>query len=371
METSTLPASAPTSVPPRHHHTPPSPISNSHETPRQFRSNSRSHIDAYRSPFDPQYTRSFSSSRNHSATSLTAMSPPTNSHPPSRQNSSDTYLSPGLSIPFSNFSLQDRDSISSGSPLGSYGHPVLTIRRQPSSVSSAVSLESPHDGDLIFPLSSRSPRLSAASEGLERRDSTASTSSTASRRNRASITSLPTDAECDPETCQHHHHRRQSISSTINVDCTSTSPPLLSPGGGDLEATISLEPAAQGMLIPLIDRPGEMAELLANPHNRPWVKMVVRAIGEERYKEEGEGLWVRTGRETIGDREWLRRSRALLREVGAEGWRDERLWREFCGMVGWDGGVEGWRWDADGEEAGVGGEEGMECIVEEEERERV
>lgn len=137
--------------------------------------------------------------------------------------------------------------------------------------------------------------------------------------------------------CPRHHHR-QSVSSTISITCSSRSESV---SGGDDEdevevEAIALEPMAPSMLVPLVDRNEEMADLLGHPANAAWVKLARRTIGPDVYDSQCVPLWTATSRREMPDLKWLKKSKSLLETKGCGGICDGRLWSEFCGMVGWE-----------------------------------
>lgn len=145
---------------------------------------------------------------------------------------------------------------------------------------------------------------------------------------------------CDENHCSNHHHR-QSSSSTISIKCDRSDEDESNyiadrSEAGEIEASIHMEPMAPQMLVPLMDRPAEMAELLAHRSNRDWASLVRRTVGDKLYKAHCLPLWTGTDRRSLPDREWLRRSKELLVRKSCGGCTDGRLWSEFCAMVGWD-----------------------------------
>ena len=93
------------------------------------------------------------------------------------------------------------------------------------------------------------------------------------------------------------------------------------------------------MLIPLVDRAVEMAELLENPKNSEWVTQARNTLGPEVYDNCCVPLWTGKPRWEVSDYEWLKSSESLLVKRGAGQTCDSRLWIEFCRMVGWDAGA--------------------------------
>jgi len=149
---------------------------------------------------------------------------------------------------------------------------------------------------------------------------------------------------CDESHCTHHHHRQRS-SSIVSIKCDRSddsmdsdedasnvdAEPSIDLLAGDIEGSIQLEPMAASMLVPLINRENEMSDLLAHPSNRSWVGLVEHAVGKDIYKTQCLHLWCKSSRKDLSDIEWLRCSKKLLTKS-----YDNRLWRDFCGMVGWD-----------------------------------
>ncbi|CAZ82855.1 unnamed protein product [Tuber melanosporum] len=144
---------------------------------------------------------------------------------------------------------------------------------------------------------------------------------------------------CDEKHCSNHHHR-QSSSSTISIKCDKSDEDEASAierlANGETGATIHMDPYALQMLVPLVDRPQEMRELLERGSNKAWASLVRRTFGEKLYKAQCLPLWTETDRWTMPDREWLRRTKDLLMRKACGGCTDGRLWSGFCAMVGWD-----------------------------------
>lgn len=146
---------------------------------------------------------------------------------------------------------------------------------------------------------------------------------------------------CDENHCSNHHHR-QSSSSIVSIKCDksdddsdSGSVRSLDHIESKIETSIPMAPMAPLMLVPLIDRPVEMAELLDHRANKRWVNLVKHSVGDEKYKNQCLPLWTGTSRSRCPDIAWLRRSKDLLITKSCGGNKDGRLWSEFCDMVGW------------------------------------
>jgi len=142
---------------------------------------------------------------------------------------------------------------------------------------------------------------------------------------------------CDEKHCSNHHHR-QSSSSIVSIKCDKSD----EDEANAAERLASyMEPYTSQMLVPLVDRPQEMRELLGHRSNKDWASLVRRTFGEKLYKSQCLPLWTETSRRTMPDREWLKRTKDLLTHKTRGGYTDGRLWSEFCAMVGWDeSGVE-------------------------------
>jgi len=213
--------------------------------------------------------------------------------------------------------------------------PVLKIRRPPSSNSSSI----PRN------VSDLSLGEAATTEAPARRHRRRSTGALAidddepappesrSRRSSESLVLLTIDEapKCYERSCGRHHHR-QSSTSTVSIKFGSDEGSRSPTTEPDMESSITFEPMPVDMLVPLVDRPTEMAELLAHPTNRRLGSMIEHAVGKECYKNKLLPLWTKTGREEVYDMEWLRQSKKMLMKKSHDG----RVWREFCGMVGWD-----------------------------------
>lgn len=113
--------------------------------------------------------------------------------------------------------------------------------------------------------------------------------------------------------------------------------------------SVPIQPVSPHMLVPLLDpRSKEMAELLAHPANASWTHLGRNMLGSDVWDNRCLPLWTGTDRAQVSDASWLRQSRDLLQPPpsspsspahGGSGVCDGRLWREFCGMVGWDSGA--------------------------------
>ncbi|KAF8252361.1 hypothetical protein K440DRAFT_633653 [Wilcoxina mikolae CBS 423.85] len=143
------------------------------------------------------------------------------------------------------------------------------------------------------------------------------------------------------EICPRHHHR-QSVSSTVSIPCSNRDDDEvlghMDHFEGEIETSIAMEPIAPSMLVPLVDRSDEMSELLKHPANESWIHLVQNTIGRDVYENKCISLWTKTDRDQMSDSEWLKMSKKLLSKKGCGGICDNRLWHEFCGMVGWDSG---------------------------------
>lgn len=104
---------------------------------------------------------------------------------------------------------------------------------------------------------------------------------------------------------------------------------------GEIETLIPMAPMAPLMLVPLIDRTVEMAELIDHRANKRWVSQVKHALGDDKFKNQCLPLWTQTSRNKLPDIAWLKRSKDLLITKSCGGNNDTRLWSEFCDMVGW------------------------------------
>ncbi|CUS14915.1 unnamed protein product [Tuber aestivum] len=172
---------------------------------------------------------------------------------------------------------------------------------------------------------------------------TTSRSGSGAREVRIEDTMFPTTVEdlhhCDEKHCSNHHHR-QSSSSIVSIKCDKSDEDEANAkerlAHGEVGATTHMEPCAPQMLVPLVDRPREMRELLGHRSNKDWASLVRRTFGEKVYKAQCLPLWTETDRRTMPDREWLRRTKDLLMRKACGGCTDGRLWSGFCAMVGWD-----------------------------------
>lgn len=140
---------------------------------------------------------------------------------------------------------------------------------------------------------------------------------------------------CDEKHCSNHHHR-QSSSSIVSIKCDKSDEDEANAIERLANREIHMEPCAPQMLVPLVNRRQEMRELLEHRSNKDWASLVRRTFGEKLYKAQCLPLWTETGRRTMPDREWLRRTKDLLTHKTRGGCVDGRLWSEFCAMVGWD-----------------------------------
>ena len=342
METLALPASSP----PQLSSSPNSlPESASPAAPMDPQSSPRrlsTHLDAFRAP-----TVSFRSAP-HSSSDYRSDTSPHSPYPAPNDAALDAATSPRtLPLSFRNLSVHEADTATkstgrSTSPSRLVGCPTLTIRKS-----------SAHSGTSL----SRSPIYSTFPLRHRRQSMESSLSPTNPKFHEPySPTGSAHSFETDPifpgglelhgsgneeaeQLCPRHHHR-QSVSSTISITCSSRSPSVSDDDGaaaeGEIEATIAMEPAAPSMLVPLVDRDQEMADLLGHPANAAWVKLLQGTIGPDVYNLQCVPLWTATSRREMPDVKWLKRSKNLLETKGCGGICDGRLWNEFCGMVGWD-----------------------------------
>lgn len=305
----------------------------------------RFHVDAFHSPFE------LSSRSSHP-------SHPSIQHAPrSLVSHEDTAVSPtGMPSSFSALresahSLSLRIGRSPGPsprlPPGSTStffrtssdrNPSLTIRRAPNGASLPKDTDNLHFNEYSIPQESghrhhRRRRTGSLSDSLPQRDI------------QTDDMMFPVTVDdihlCDENHCSNHHHR-QSSSSIVSIKCDKSDDDSDSNSiygmdhiEGDIETSIPMAPMAPLMLVPLIDRPVEMAELLDHRANKRWVGLVKHSVGDEQYRNQCLPLWTGTSRSRCPDIAWLRRSKDLLITKSCGGNKDGRLWSEFCDMVGW------------------------------------
>lgn len=212
-------------------------------------------------------------------------------------------------------------------------NPSLTIRRAPSGTPSSKDIDNPHLDEYSPP-----------QERHHRRRRTGSLSDSPPQRDiQADDMMFPVTLDdihlCDENHCSNHHHR-QSSSSIVSIKCDKSDDDGDSVRGvdhieGEIETSIPMAPMAPLMLVPLIDRSVEMADLLDHRANKRWVGLVKHSVGNDKYKNECLPLWTGTSRSRCPDIAWLRRSKDLLITKSCGGNKDGRLWSEFCDMVGW------------------------------------
>lgn len=215
-------------------------------------------------------------------------------------------------------------------------NPSLTIRRAPNGASLPKDLDSLRFDEYSPP--------QETGQRHHRRRRTGSLSDVPSQRDiQTDDMMFPVTVDdihlCDEKHCSNHHHR-QSSSSIVSIKCDKSDDDSDSIYGmdhieGDIETSIPMAPMAPLMLVPLIDRPVEMAELLDHRANKRWVNLVKHSVGDEKYKNQCLPLWTGTSRSRCPDIAWLRRSKDLLITKSCGGNKDGRLWSEFCDMVGW------------------------------------
>jgi hypothetical protein len=214
-------------------------------------------------------------------------------------------------------------------------NPSLTIRRAPGGVPLSKELDS-------FCLDKYSPPKECGRRHHRRRR-TGSLSDSPQHDIQADDMIFPATIDdihlCDEDHCSNHHHR-QSSSSTVSIKCDKSDDESESINGmdhieGEIETSIPMAPMAPLMLVPLIDRPVEMAELLDHRANKRWANMVNHSVGDDKYKNQCLPLWTGTSRSRCPDIAWLKRSKDLLVSKSCGGNKDMRLWSEFCDMVGW------------------------------------
>lgn len=215
-------------------------------------------------------------------------------------------------------------------------NPSLTIRRAPNGSSLPKDFDSHRLDEYSLPQETgprnhRRRRTGSLSESLSQRDI------------QTDDMMFPVTVDdihlCDENHCSNHHHR-QSSSSIVSIKCDKSDDDNDSIYGmenieGEIETMIPMAPMAPLMLVPLIDRPIEMAELLDHRANKRWVNLVKHSVGDEKYKNQCLPLWTGTSRSRCPDIAWLRRSKDLLITKSCGGNKDGRLWSEFCDMVGW------------------------------------
>lgn len=215
-------------------------------------------------------------------------------------------------------------------------NPSLTIRRAPSGASLSKDIEA-------FRLDDHSPPKESGRRHHRRRRTGSLSSSPPQRDTQNDDMMFPATVDeihlCDEDHCSNHHHR-QSSSSTVSIKCDKSDDDNDSIHGmdhieGEIEASIPMAPMAPLMLVPLINRPVEMAELLDHRANKRWVYWVKHSVGDDKYKNECLPLWTGTSRSRCPDIAWLKRSKDLLVAKSCGGNKDGRLWSEFCDMVGW------------------------------------
>ncbi|KAI5855819.1 hypothetical protein BZA05DRAFT_389755 [Tricharina praecox] len=321
------------------------------------------YLDAFRAP--TVTFRSAPPSGSNSSSNYRSEIIPNSLYPASSDAAQDAAMSPRtMPLSFSNLSVHEADTAStsgtSTSPSRLAGSPMLIFRK--SSVHSATShAHSPiystsplrHRRQSVdFALSPSNPKflaLNTSNQELHAPNDNEPYSPTNSAHSAHSAHSFETDPifpggleEEGEQICPRHHHR-QSVSSTISITCSSRSPSVVSDddgnaaaGEGEIEATIPMEPMAPSMLVPLVDRNEEMADLLGHHANAAWVKLVQGTIGADVYSSQCVPLWTATSRREMSDSKWLKKSKNLLETKGCGGICDGRLWNEFCGMVGWD-----------------------------------
>lgn len=117
------------------------------------------------------------------------------------------------------------------------------------------------------------------------------------------------------------------------------------------ESEVPIVAVHGNIMVPLIDRPEEMKDLLSNGHNSQLQSLLKSALGPKNF-DKAVKLWTEVPRRNGGsgrgspnkddksgtinamdDPEWLLETRRLL-VSGLHG--DKVLWHQWCNMVGWD-----------------------------------
>lgn len=326
-------------------HSPPPPNTSSKVGNHRDLRTPRFCLDAFHSPSE------FSSRANGSRHSSAAQSRSNSIH-------EDSLVSP-TAMPVSFNSLRDSahdlnqrigkspgtsPGLAPSSPSGIFRgtsdrNPALTIRRAPSGASLSKDIEH-------LRLDENSPPKDSGRRHHRRRRTGSLSDSPPRRQSLTEDMLFPATVddihECDEGHCSNHHHR-QSSSSIVSIKCDRSdddndSTHAMEHIEGEIEATIPMAPMAPLMLVPLIDRPVEMAELIEHYANKRWVNQVKHTVGDDVYKNQCLPLWTETGRNKLPDIAWLKRSKDLLVANSCGGNRDPRLWSEFCDMVGWSEG---------------------------------
>ncbi|KAI5852566.1 hypothetical protein DFP73DRAFT_533227 [Morchella snyderi] len=228
-------------------------------------------------------------------------------------------------------------SIFRSSPTASDRHPALTIRRAPSGASLSKNIEGLH-------LDEYSPPKELGRRHHRRSRTGSLDDSPPLLEVMADDMMFPATFDdiphCDEAHCANHHHRQRS-GSIVSIKCDksddddSGSIHGMENIEGEIETLIPMAPMAPLMLVPLIDRTVEMAELIDHRANKRWVNQVKHALSDDKFKNQCLPLWTQTSRNKLPDIAWLKRSKDLLITKSCGGNNDTRLWSEFCDMVGW------------------------------------
>ncbi|KAI5791659.1 hypothetical protein DFH27DRAFT_613870 [Peziza echinospora] len=107
-----------------------------------------------------------------------------------------------------------------------------------------------------------------------------------------------------------------------------------------ISSSIPLYEVPQDMLVPLLDRPSDMKRLLEHHSCDRQLQTLRNVVGADVYENKLLPLWTGTDRKDVSDAEWLWRTKVLiLKAAGGEGGvgaREEKLWGDFCDLVGFD-----------------------------------
>ncbi|KAF3931242.1 hypothetical protein ABW19_dt0208911 [Dactylella cylindrospora] len=283
-----------------------------------------------------------SSGSNRAPSHFGHLSSPKFVHPARRRGSADSYTSNDDDYSHSLGSSRSQSySYSLTSPRSNHRSPHLSASPGACLIIRSNSLSGPSTSGSSYSNSNSgspksSPRLRyQSSQSSQHRDSLSS--------------SLPGDLEFDVEPLSPYSYvpRRPSAPPSRKNSRDDAYSHVLPPAQANVlsqapkeqpekqeEHTIQLHMMPKNMLLPLPDRNAEMKHLLE--HNKSLTNQIRRALGEEQFAIVND-LWTRTRRSEVSDHEWLRRSRYFLVDrTGGGAAAGERVWSEWCMMVGWD-----------------------------------
>lgn len=92
------------------------------------------------------------------------------------------------------------------------------------------------------------------------------------------------------------------------------------------------------MLVPLLDRPKDMSNLVKHPCRTRFMQILKNSLGDDVFENQLLKIWLEADRNQMSDAEWLWKTKLIILQRAGAGsaCRDGKLWGDFCDMVGWD-----------------------------------